>query len=159
MKHKLNVTTPSDREIVMTRQFNAPRQLVFDAMTKPELIRRWLFAPPGWAMTVCEDDARVGGTFRWEWASAGGPAMAMHGVYREVVPPERIVRTETFDTGCAPQAGEQIVTLTLTEQGGQTLLTLTILYPSKEARDATIASGMERGVAAGYDNLDELLAA
>jgi uncharacterized protein YndB with AHSA1/START domain len=109
-------------------------------------------------MVACEDDARAGGTFRWAWRGPDGAEMAMRGVYREVVPPERIVRTESFEFGCAAQAGEQVGTLVLTEEGGQTTLTLTLLYPSKEARDATIASGMEHGIRAGYDRLAGLLA-
>jgi uncharacterized protein YndB with AHSA1/START domain len=153
----LKVTTPSDREIVITRVFDAPRRLVFDTMSKPELIKRWCSGPPGWSMVVCEDDGRPGGTFRSVWRGPEGAEMAMRGVYREIVPPERIVRTESFEFGCAPQAGEQLATLVLTEQGGRTLLTLTLRYPSKEARDATIASGMEKGVGASYDRLDELL--
>jgi uncharacterized protein YndB with AHSA1/START domain len=154
----LTVTTPGDREIVMTRVFDAPRDLLWEAMSKPELLKRWLFGPPGWTMVTCEDDARVGGTFRWAWRGPDGAALAMHGVYREVVPPERVVRTESFDVGCPGQAGEQLATLVLTEKGGKTTLTLTLVYPSKEARDATIASGMEHGVAAGYDRLEEMLA-
>lgn len=154
----LKVATPSDLEIVMTRVFNAPRRLVWEAMSKPEMVRRWLYGPPGWTMTVCEDDLCVGGTFRWGWRGPEGQFMTMHGVYREVVPPERVVRTESFDLGCESQAGEQLVTVILTEHGDKTKLTLTLLYPSKEARDATIASGMERGVAASYDRLEELLA-
>jgi uncharacterized protein YndB with AHSA1/START domain len=152
------VTTPSDREIVMIRVFAAPRRLVWDAMTKPELVRRWLFGPPGWSMVACEDDLRVGGTFRCAWRGPEGVEMAMRGVYRAIVAPERIVRTETFELGCEAQAGEQLATLVLTEQDGKTLLTVTLLYPSRQARDATIASGMERGVAASYDRLEELLA-
>jgi uncharacterized protein YndB with AHSA1/START domain len=153
----LSITTPSDCEIVMTRVFDAPRHLVFQTMSKPELIKRWCSGPPGWSMVVCEDDSRAGGTFRCVWRGPEGAEMAMRGVYREVVPPERIVRTESFDYGCASQAGEQLATLVLTEQGRRTLLTLTLLYPSKQARDGTIASGMERGVSATYDRLDELL--
>src|SRR5205809_4067738 len=149
MKNTLTVTTPTDREVVITRTFNGPRALVWDAMTKPELLKRWLFGPPGWEMVVCEDDARVGGTFRWVWRGPDGAEMAMHGVYREVVRPERIVRTETFDVGCDAQAGEQIGTIVLTEQAGRTTLTITVLYPSKEARDGAVASGMEHGLAAG----------
>jgi uncharacterized protein YndB with AHSA1/START domain len=159
MKNTLTVTTPTDREIVIKRTFDRPRALVWDAMTKPELLKRWLFGPPGWEMVVCEDDARVGGTFRWAWRGPDGAEMAMHGAYREVVRPERIVRTETFDMGCDAQAGEQIGTFVLTEQGGRTTLTMTVLYPSKEARDGAVASGMEHGLAAGYDRLDEILAA
>jgi uncharacterized protein YndB with AHSA1/START domain len=154
----LEVTTPTDREIVITRVFDAPRNLVFDAMAKPELLQRWLLGPPGWSMVVCENDLKVGGVFRHVWRGPDGNEMAMRGGYREVVPPERIVRTEAFEFGCDAQSGEQVGTLVLNEQGGKTTLTLTVLYPSKEARDATIASGMERGVAASYDRLAELLA-
>jgi uncharacterized protein YndB with AHSA1/START domain len=153
----LTVTTPTDREIVLTRAFDAPRRLVFEALNKPEFLKRWLLGPPGWTMPVCENDPRVGGSFRHVWRGPDGAEMAMRGVYREVVPPERIVRTECFEVGCDAQAAEQVGTLVLTEQGGQTTLTLTVLYPSGEARDATIASGMEHGVAAGYDRLDEIL--
>lgn len=163
--NSFSVTTPTDREIVITRTFDAPRHLVWDAMTKPDLIRKWLFSPPGWSLTECTEDIRPGGSFHWLWSGPDGPAMSMRGVYREVVPPRpdggggRIVRTETFEFGCGPQAGEQLCTLELTQRDGKTHLTLTVLYPTKEARDATIASGMSRGVAAGYDNLDTILAA
>lgn len=159
IKHSLNVTTPSDLEILMTRSFNAPRTLVWEAMSKPELIRQWLYGPPGWSMTTCDDDLRVGGKFRWAWSGPEGTGMAMHGVYREVTPPERMVRTEIFDFGCGDMEGaEQLCTLVLAEDNDQTNLTLSVLYPSKEARDAALASGMEHGVAAGYDRLDLWLA-
>jgi uncharacterized protein YndB with AHSA1/START domain len=110
-------------------------------------------------MTVCEEDVRVGGKYRWEWAGPDGQtAMKMHGVYREVTPRERAVRTETFEFGCAPQAGEQVGTMVLTENEGKTLVTITVVYPTKEARDGALASGMEQGMSAGYDRLEELLA-
>ncbi len=158
MKHTLKVSTPTDREIVLTRVFDAPRQHVWAAMTKPELLKRWLFGPDGWTMTICDDDVRVGGAFHWAWSGPGGEAMSIRGVYREVVPPERIVRTESFEFGCETQAGEQLATLVLTGCGDQTHLEMTILYPSQEARDGTLASGMEVGVGAGYDRLDLILA-
>jgi uncharacterized protein YndB with AHSA1/START domain len=154
----LKVSTPTDREIVLTRDFDAPRRLVFEAMSKSELLQRWLLGPPGWSMVECENDMTVGGAFRHVWRRDDGTEMSMHGVYREVVPPERIVRTESFTFGCDAQSGEQVGTLVLTEKGGRTTLTLTVLYPSKEARDATIASGMEHGVTASYNSLAELLA-
>ncbi len=161
---KLKITTSGDREIVITRSFDAPRHLVWDAMTKPELIRRWLFLPPGWEMTECTEDLRVGGSFRWSWNGPDGQqAMAMHGVYREVVPPAsgggggRLVRSETFDMGCPAQAGEQVGTMVFTERDGRTTVTITVVYPSKEARDGALASGMEHGMAAGYDKLEALL--
>ena len=157
MPNTLKITTPTDLEIVMTRTFDAPRTLVWEAMSKPEFLKQWLFGPPGWEMTTCEDDLRVGGTFRWAWSGPDGAGIAMHGVYREVTPPERVVRTEIFDFGCDAQSGEQLGTVVLQEVDGRTNLTLTISYDSKEARDGAIASGMERGVAAGYDRLEEML--
>jgi uncharacterized protein YndB with AHSA1/START domain len=159
MKNTLKVTTPTDREVVMTRTFDAPRAMVFKAMTTPELIKRWLFQPPGWSMTACEEDIRVGGKYRWAWAGPDGQAMVVSGVYSEVVPPERLARTEQFDMGCNTPMGEQQTKFVFTEQGGKTLLTLTVLFPNKEARDGMIASGMEQGVSAGYDKMDEMLAA
>jgi uncharacterized protein YndB with AHSA1/START domain len=160
MKHDLQVSTPSDLEIVMMRGFDAPRHLVWEAMTKPELIRRWLYAPEGWTMTVCEGDPKVGGTFRWAWNGPDGkPALAIWGVNREVVPPERIVHTESMAMGDGAPLGELVATVVLTECDGKTALRMTLLFPSKEARDGALASGMARGVAAGYDRLDEILAA
>jgi uncharacterized protein YndB with AHSA1/START domain len=151
------VTTPTDREIVITRVFDTPRELVWEAMSKPELLKRWLLGPPGWTMPECENDLRVGGTFRHVWRSADGAEMAMHGTYREVSPPDRCVRTETFDFGCPAQSAEQLATAVLTERNGQTTLTITVVYPSKQARDGAVASGMEHGVRAGHDRLAELL--
>ena len=159
MKHTLKVSTPTDREIVLTRVFDAPRPLVWSAMTKPELLKRWLFGPDGWTMTVCDDEVRVGGKFHYAWSGPGGEAMSLRGVYREIAPPERVVRTESFEFGCDTQAGEQLARLVLTEEADKTYLTLTVLYPSREARDGTLASGMEHGVGAGYDRLDAILAA
>src|SRR5262249_51101124 len=158
--HALEVTTPSDLEIVMTRGFAAPRHLVWEAMTKPELIRRWLYAPEGWTMTVCEGDAEVGGTFHWAWNGPDrNPGMAIPRVSREVVPAERIVHTEAMALGDGVPLGELVATVDLTEHDGKTALRMTLLFPSKEARDGALASGMARGVAAGYDRLDEILAA
>ena len=157
MRNMLKVTTSGDREIVVTRDFDAPRALVWDTMSKPELLRRWMFGPPGWVLTTCEEDQRVGGAFRWEWSGPEGAGMTMSGVYREVVPPERCVRTETFESGCIPQMGEQLATLVLTENGAKTTLTLTVLYPSKEARDGALSGGMDKGLAAGYERLEEIL--
>jgi len=152
----LKLTTPTDREIAMTRVFDAPRHLVFDAFTKPELVKQWLLGPPGWTMPVCEIDLRVGGAYRYVWRHADGREMGMGGIYREIVPQERLVCTELFDQAWYP--GEALVTTTLVEQGGRTTLTSTMLYVSQETRDAVLKSGMERGVAASYDRLEELLA-
>jgi len=152
---KLKVTTPSDREIAMTRVFDGPRKLVFDAWTKPELVRRWLLGPPGWTMPVCEIDLRVGGAYRFEWLGQDGTRMGMGGVYREIVIPERIVNTQLFDVDWT--GGETLGTLLLTEQGGKTTLTNSVLYSSREARDAALRTRMAEGVEAGYARLDELL--
>jgi uncharacterized protein YndB with AHSA1/START domain len=149
----LKVTTPTDREIVMTRVFDAPRHLVFDAFTKPELLKRW-FGPRGSSLVVCEVDLKVGGAFRFVLRSPDGKDMGMRGVYREVVPPERSVHMESFDD----YPGESQVTGIYVEQGGKTTLTATVLYPSQEVRDAVIKSGMEHGAAESYDKLAELLA-
>ncbi len=154
---QLTVSTPSDREISMSRLFEAPRQLVFEAMTRPELIRRWLLGPEGWTMPVCEIDLRIGGAYRYVWRNAQGTEMGMGGVFREIVSPERIVQTEIFDDPWYP--GEALNTTTLTEENGRTTLRLSILYASKESRDAVLAAPMEDGVAASYDRLAELLAA
>jgi uncharacterized protein YndB with AHSA1/START domain len=151
----LKVTTPTDREIAMTRVFDAPRRLVFDAWTKPELLRHWLYGPPDWSLAVCEIDLTVGGALRFVWRGPDGTEMGMSAVYREIVPPERIVQTELFDEDWT--GGETLVTIALSEQDGKTTVTMTVLYSSREARDAALKSGMEHGMAAGYDRLEELL--
>ncbi len=148
----LKVTTPTEREIVMTRVFDAPRNLVFDAYTKPELLKRW-FGPRGWSLVVCEVDLKVGGAWRSVVRGPNGVDMGMSGVYREIVPSERLVSTESFDD----YPGESLNTLILSEKEGKTLLTCTILYQSKEIRDAVINSGMEHGAAESFDKLAEYL--
>jgi uncharacterized protein YndB with AHSA1/START domain len=146
-----------EREIAMTRVFDAPRHLVFDAWTKPELLKRWLLGPPGWSMVVCEIDLRVGGSYRYVWRhERGGKDMGMGGEYREAVPPERLVATERFDDPW--YRGEAVGTMTFVEEGGRTTLTQTLLYETREARDGVLESGMERGVEASYDRLAEYLA-
>jgi uncharacterized protein YndB with AHSA1/START domain len=150
----LKVTTPTDREIVLTRVFDAPRRMVFDAFTKPELLKRW-FGPRGWSLVVCEVDLKVGGKWRFVLRGPDAKDMGMSGVYREIVPPERTVHMESFDD----YPGESQVTGVFVEQGGKTTLTATVLYPSKEVRDIVIKSGMEHGAAESYDKLAELLAA
>jgi uncharacterized protein YndB with AHSA1/START domain len=154
MTATLTVTTPTDRQIVMTREFNAPRELVFEAMTKPEFVKRWLLGPPGWEMPECEIDLRVGGGFKYGWQKAG-KMMRMQGTYTEVVPPERLVHTESFDDPW--YEGDAIGIYMLTEHDGKTLLTLTMEWESKETRDMVLKTGMERGVEASYDRLEELL--
>jgi uncharacterized protein YndB with AHSA1/START domain len=138
------LSTPSECEIQVTRDFDAPRGLVFDAFTKPELVRRWLLGPPGWTMPVCEIDLRVGGAYRYVWRlESDGSQMAVGGVFRDIALRERLVATERFDDAWYP--GEALVT------------TIVVRYESREARDTARRSGMEYGMAAGYDRLEELL--
>jgi len=150
---RLQVTTPTDREIVMTRVFDAPRRLVFEAWTNPEHLPHWMLGPEGWTMPVCEVDLRPGGAWHFVWRRADGTEMAMRGVYQEITPPERLVSTESWGGNWA----ETLNTLTLSEENGRTTITNTILYPSKEARDAALKTGMKEGASQGFDRLDEYL--
>jgi uncharacterized protein YndB with AHSA1/START domain len=151
-----NITAHGDREIVVTRVFDAPRRLVFDAYTKPELIKKWLLGPDGWSMPICEIDLRTGGKYRYVWRNeTDGSEMGMGGVYRDVVPPERIVVTEVFDEAWYP--GEAVDTIVLVEHNGMTTLTQTILYDSRATRDAVLKSPMQTGMAASYDRLEKFL--
>jgi uncharacterized protein YndB with AHSA1/START domain len=150
----LKITTPTDREIVITRVLDAPRALVFECYTKPELLKRWLNGPDGWQLVVCDSDFRVGGAYRWVWRGPGGIEMALSGVHREIVRPERIVRTELFDN-CP--GGESVGTLLLTEADEATTVTMKMLYASQEARDGALKSGMEKGVSINFNKLAELL--
>ena len=150
----LSVSTPTDLEIVMTRVFDAPRALVYESFSKPELLRQW-FGPRGWSLAVCEVDLRVGGGFRFVLRGPDGKEMGMRGTYLELAPPERSVHLESFDD----YPGESHVTSLFVEKSGQTTLTVTVLYPSKQIRDAVIQSGMEHGAAESYDRLAELLMA
>jgi uncharacterized protein YndB with AHSA1/START domain len=156
LSDSFSIVTQGDREIVMTRVFNAPRRLVFDAWTKPELLKRWLGVRAGWTFAVCEVDLRVGGAYRWVWRNeAKGLEMGVGGVYREIVKPDRIVSTEKFDE--AWYAGESLITLVLTERDGQTTATTTLLYESREIRDGVFQSPMKTGVAESYDMLEAAL--
>ena len=149
----LKVTTPTDCEIVLTRVFDAPRNMVFDAFTKPELLKRW-FGPRGWNLVTCEVDFRVGGKWRFILQGPDNRKMGMYGVYREIDAPKRTVHMESFDDF----PGESQVTSVWIEQDGKTTLIATVLAASKEARDAVLESGMEHGAAETYDRLAELLA-
>ena len=157
MPHTVDVTTPSDREVRVTRVFDAPRALIYDCHTKPDLVRRWLLGPPGWTMPVCEIDLRVGGRYRYVWRSeADGSEFALGGQFREIVSPERIVHTERFE---GSETGDALCTLTLTEEGGRTILTHTIAFPTREVRDQVLQTGMTDGMAASYDRLEGLMQA
>ena len=159
---KARVTLPSDTEVVVTRSFNAKRALVWEACTKPELVQRWMLGPPGWTMPVSEMDVRPGGKFRWIWRSQeDGSQFGFHGVFKEVEAPAKLRHTEIYDPGDVGgdmgEAGEAMVTLTLTERGGVTTLTTLIDFGSKQARDAAVSTGMTDGMEASYQNLDALL--
>jgi uncharacterized protein YndB with AHSA1/START domain len=157
MANKLEITLPTDREIRITRSFDAPRELVWDAHTKPALVKRWLLGPPGWEMPVCEIDLRVGGKYRYEWVDKGrGKTMGMGGVFTDVAKPERLGSKEKFDDDWT--MGETVNTQVFTEKNGKTLMALTVLYASKEARDGAAKSGMTDGMEAGYARLDDVLA-
>lgn len=153
----LTLTLPSDREILFTRVFAAPRHLVYAAHTRPELVKRWLYGPEGWSMPICEIDLRVGGSYRYLWRHANGAEMGMGGVYLELVPNERIVATEVFEQPWYP--GQAVDTITLTEAGGLTTLTTAVRYDSKEIRDAVLKSPMDQGMALGFNRLEQVLAA
>ena len=146
-------TTPSDREVVVTRVVNAPRRLVFAAWTEPAHLQRWLTGPEGWTMPVCEIDLRPGGRWRYVYRKASGKEMTLTGSVLEVVPPERFVTTESW----GPEWPDTVNTLVLTESEGRTTIALTITYISKEARDAALDTGAMDGMNRAFELLDELL--
>lgn len=146
------VTTTSDTDVCLTRLFDAPRALVFDAMTKPEHIARWWGQlGAGYSVPVCEVDLRVGGKWRFVNRHPKGE-VAFHGEYREITPPDRLVYTELME----PYPDGSLVTTTFAEEAGKTRVTVVASYPSKAIRDMVLASGMERGAAVSYDRLEEV---
>ncbi len=151
----MTLSTPSDREIHMTRVFNARAAHVYQAFTVPALLQRWLGVHNGWTMPVCEVDLKVGGKYRYEWRGRDGMKMGMGGTFREIVPNQRLVATEKFDESWYP--GEAIDTTTFVESAGKTTVVMAVLYDNKEARDAVLKTPMEQGVAAGFDALASLL--
>jgi uncharacterized protein YndB with AHSA1/START domain len=153
--NKMKIQTRGDREVLITREFNAPRKLVWDAHTKPELLKRWLFGPDGWELAVCDMDLRVGGKYRWVWKKAE-IEMGMGGVFKEVKAPERLVATGKFDEAWYP--GEELNTSVFTEKAGKTTLSLTVRYDTPEAREIALKSPMDEGMALGYDRLEKVLA-
>jgi uncharacterized protein YndB with AHSA1/START domain len=148
-----NVTMASDREVVVTREFDAPPALVYAAFTRPALVSRWLGGLPGWTMPVCEIDLRPGGRWRYVYRKASGTEMTLTGAVLEVVPPERFVTTESW----GPEWPETVNTLVLTEAEGRTTIALTITYVSREARDAALDTGAMDGMNHAFELLDELL--
>jgi uncharacterized protein YndB with AHSA1/START domain len=146
------VTLPTDEQIVITREFDAPRDLVYRAWTTPELVRRWWSGQRG-EMTVAEIDLRVGGAWRYVMIAEGGHEVAFHGEYREIVPNERLVWTEVYEP--MPES-EALNTATFVESDGRTSLTIVMQLPSREVRDGIIDSGMEGGMQEGMDLLEEV---
>jgi uncharacterized protein YndB with AHSA1/START domain len=142
-------TTPSDREVAMTRVFDAPRRLVWEAWTNPKHVPHWLLGPEGWTMPVCEIDLRPGGAWHFVWRRSDGSEMEMRGLYKEITAPDRLVTTESWGDDWP----ETVNTLTLSEENGKTTMTQTVLYPSKEARDAALKTGMKDGASESFDRL------
>lgn len=145
----VTIATPSDLEVVMTREIDAPRRLVWEAWTSPEHVPQWMLGPGDWTMPVCEIDLRPGGAWHFVWRKPNGTEMEMRGAYREVAPPERLVSTERW----GPEWPETINTLVLTERAGRTTISLTVLYPSKQARDEAMKTGMEEGATQSFERL------
>lgn len=156
IKQTMQLSTPSDKEVQWMREFDAPREKVFEALVNPDLLRRWLLGPDGWSMPTCEVDLRVGGKYRYIWRHPEKGDMGISGVYKEIKRPEKIVHTEAFDDPW--YSGEAVVTTTLTDRGGRTLMTTTMLLASKEARDGVLKSGMEHGLEPSYARMDAVLA-
>lgn len=153
MAATLTITTPGDREVVITREFDAPALLVFDALTQPDLLKRW-YGPTGWTLIVCEIDLKVGGAWHFVVQRPDGKKFGQLGVYQKIERPELIVNTETWDDW---DAGETLVTTSLQEQDGRTTFRSTILFPSQEVRDIVVKGGLEHGSRESYEKLDELL--
>ena len=152
--HTMTVEKSGERELLVTRAFNAPRASVFRALTTPALVKRWLLGPDGWTMPVCEIDLKPGGKFRYVWRKDTAE-MGISGTYREIAQPERIVHTEMFDDNWT--AGESLVTTRLDEMDGRTTMSMTIRYASPESRALAVGSGMLEGMTATYERLDSLI--
>jgi uncharacterized protein YndB with AHSA1/START domain len=159
---KAQVTLPSDREVRVVRSFHAPRPLVWEAHTSPELVRRWMLGPPGWSMPVCEMDVRVGGKYRWRWRSEDGSEFGFHGEFVEVDAPAKLSHTEIFDPGdiggTMGEGNAAMISATFTERDGVTTMTSLMDFGSKEGRDAALGTGMTDGMEQSFQLLDALLA-
>ncbi len=154
----LQIATPTDTTIVLTRTFKAPRRLVWEAMTSPDKMKRWMLPPPGWTLSVCEVEPRVGGTLKLAWKSADAdPAMTLEGEWTEFAPHERMVHTENMKLPTGETVVSLVETHEFTETGGATQMRITQTYKSKEDRDGALASGMDEGMEACYRQLDEVV--
>ena len=149
----LEVTTPSDREIQITRRFDAPPELVFECHTKPDLVKKWLLGPPGWSMPVCDIDLAVGGRYRYVWRSdEDGREFGVQGQFREISAPQLIVSVDTMDG----VPGQSLSTTAFQMSNGGTLFTLKMQFESQELRDGALESGMTTGMSMSYDRLDRV---
>lgn len=146
-------STPSDTQVRFTRVVAAPRELTFEVYTRPEHLQEWLGGLEGWTMLICEMEPRSGGTWRYGWRKADGTEMIMGGIVKEFVPGERVVTTERW----GPEWPETLNMVEFVESGGMTTITTTVTYPSKEARDAAIQTGMRDGLDVSYARLEKLL--
>ena len=155
MPHRLVVSTPTDREIIITRHFDAPRVLIYRCYVEPDLMRRWLLGPPGWTMPICEIDCRLGGVYRFIWRSESGEAFGITGTFREIIPSEKLVSTEIF----VGATEETRVVVDFLDDGVATSVRYRLAYPSRTARDAAIASGMTDGMEMGFKRLDQFAGA
>lgn len=154
----LQLTTPTDTTIVLTRDFKAPRHLVWVAMTTPDKMKRWMLPPPGWTLEVCEVEPRLGGSLKLAWKSAdANPVMTLHGEWTEFSPHERMVHTETMKLGSGETVASLVETHEFTEKSGITQMRITQTYKSKEDRDGALASGMDQGMETCYQQLDALV--
>ena len=154
MTEPVKVTTPSDREIAVSRVFNAPADVVFDFHTKPELVQEWLLGPPGWTMPICEIELNVPGRYRYLWRSDdGSKEFGVQGSFQEIAKPERLVHTESMDG----VPGEALCTATFVQSGARTTLTTTMLFESQALRDGALESGMTEGMSASYDRMESYL--
>ncbi len=160
MKTPLQIATPDDTTIVLTRSFDAPRALVWAAMFTPDRMRRWMLPPPGWTLMLCECEPHVGGNLKLTWKDeTTDPVMTLHGVFTEVTLHERIVHTETMTLASGEVIGSLVETHEFSEAGGVTSMRITQRYASKAARDGALASGMDEGMEACYLQLDTVVAA
>ncbi len=155
----LQLTTPTDTTIVLTRDFKAPRRLVWEAMTNPDKMKRWMIPPPGWTLDSIENDARVGGSLALAWSADASPAMTLSGEWTEYPPHARMVHTEIMNTPCGETVLTRVEVHEFTEKDGVTSMRITQTYESKEARDGALSSGMDQGMEACYQALDAVVAA
>lgn len=157
----IEVSQPGDREVRVVRIFKAPRQLVWDAHTKPELMQKWCYGFAGWTLPICEMDVREGGTYRWRWRNgADGSEFGFHGTFSEVKAPSKLAHDQYFDPGdmeyAMPVGDPCLITLALSEADGVTTLTTTMTFVSKEARDGAVSTGMTGGMEVGYARIDDM---